>query len=969
MSQPYKTLLCIDFETRWSKADYTLSKMTTEAYIRDPRFKAFGVCIHEVGTDGVTQWYRHEELPRIFATYDWTKTAVVAQNTAFDAGILSFIYDVHPCFLFDTLSMARAMRGAEGGNSLAKLAEAYGLPPKGRAVHSTDGLDELSPEIEKELAEYCVHDVFLCESIFLKLMNGEQSDGAQTGPYPTKELRLIDMTLKMFTEPRLVLDVPMLEGALAEDTSKLAAALIRAGTDAAALGSNDKFAEVLRALGTEPPTKASPANKDKQIFAFAKSDALFQAMLNGDDEDVALLCEARLKVKSTQERTRAQRFIDIAGRGALPVPLYYYGAATGRYSAWGQINLQNMKRGSALRKAIQAPEGYVICAGDLSQIEPRVLAWLSDYAYMLEIFKAGGDPYATFGSTMFSIPDMTKESHPLLRQSAKSAMLGAGYQLGWSSFASQLLVGFLGAPPVRYTKADAKQLGVDAGMVQKFLAYGDNVKRMAEIPRTCTDAELLVHCMAAKAIIDKYRAAAEPVTNFWALLGSLIQSSLVDGRVYEHKGVLQFRKGEIEMVNGMCLQYRDIKVTQDEKGRPEYSFSTGKMRKKLYSGLVANNCIAEGTGVLTDRGWIPIEHVTCDMRVHDGIEFVIHSGLVANGVQGCGTVDGVYMTPEHAVLTDGGWKNASQVSEPFRPDIRHAHGHAPGGEHQGGVEVALPMRMRKAVREGRSGGYAGGEDGAFTKLRLRPDSAFVAGKTAAWDDETPRVHLLAQHAQSLSQGVGACIQKLWGAGHSGVQKVGRLLRELLGGHGPLIYYGAYAGAEGKQQRLHARQLPLGNAHPTNEQHPQNNTQRERVGTVRADGAKTHHDLLPIETRVARSSAGTAAFVRQQKQVYDILNCGPRSRFVVQGVGGAFIVHNCTQGLARIIMTDGMLRTAKRLPVVGTVHDEQLVLLPEANARDEAAWVKAQMVVVPKWMPGIPLNADVGYNKRYGLAKS
>jgi len=210
MSQPYKTLLCIDFETRWSKADYTLSKMTTEAYIRDPRFKAFGVCIHEVGTDGVTQWYCHEELPGILATYDWTKTAVVAQNTAFDAGILSFIYDVHPCFLFDTLSMARAMRGAEGGNSLAKLAEAYGLPPKGRAVHSTDGLDELSPEIEKELAEYCVHDVFLCESIFLKLMNGEQSDGAQTGPYPTKELRLIDMTLKMFTEPRLVLDVPML---------------------------------------------------------------------------------------------------------------------------------------------------------------------------------------------------------------------------------------------------------------------------------------------------------------------------------------------------------------------------------------------------------------------------------------------------------------------------------------------------------------------------------------------------------------------------------------------------------------------------------------------------------------------------------------------------------------------------------------------------------------------------------------
>lgn len=138
MSLPFKTILALDFETRWSSKPtewcedaYTLSKMTTEAYIRDPNFKAFGVCIHEYGTDKHTQWYKHEELPRIFSCYDWTKTAVLAHNAMFDIGIMSMIYGVNPCFIFDSLSMARALRGVEVGNSLAKLAEEFELPPRG----------------------------------------------------------------------------------------------------------------------------------------------------------------------------------------------------------------------------------------------------------------------------------------------------------------------------------------------------------------------------------------------------------------------------------------------------------------------------------------------------------------------------------------------------------------------------------------------------------------------------------------------------------------------------------------------------------------------------------------------------------------------------------------------------------------------------------------------------------------------
>jgi len=596
MSQPYERILCIDFETRWDKTNYTLSKMTTEAYIRDPRFKAFGCCVHEVGTKQPTVWIPHSHLQQYFDNIDWSTTAVLAHNAQFDVSILSMVYGHLPCFIFDTLSMGRALRGVEVGNSLMKLAEDYGLPPKGRAVHSTDGLEELPLDVAKELADYCKHDVFLCEEIFARFMLRLDPDGTTHGAYPTKELRLIDMTLRMYVNPTLVLDAPMLELALQEEKEKLALALLRADVEEAALASNDQFAEVLRKLGVEPPTKISKTT-GKEAFAFAKNDALFQSLLNGDDEDVALLCEARLRVKSTLERTRAQRFLDIESRGALPVPLAYYGASvTGRWAAakGSNINLQNMKRGSFLRKAIMAPEGYLVCVTDLSQIEPRVLAWLSDYEDMLNIFRSGADPYAAFGAPMFGVPGMTKESHPILRQSAKSALLGAGYQLGWASFAGQLLVGFLGAPPLRYNKAAAKQLGVTKDDVAKFLSWQENVEKMQAIPHSCTEEELVIHCVAAKAIIDKYRAAAEPVGAFWQLLENLITHSLYGGQEYTHKGVLHFSKGRIEMANGMHIRYDDLQQARDGKGRVQYHYSDGKKRVKLYPGKVCNN-VTQGT--------------------------------------------------------------------------------------------------------------------------------------------------------------------------------------------------------------------------------------------------------------------------------------------------------------------------------------------------------------------------------------
>ncbi len=648
MSKPYDQILAIDFETRWASKSYTLSKMTTEEYIRDDRFKAFGACVHVYGSDEPIRWVRGSDLPEFFSGIDWGRTAVLAHNAQFDVSIMGWRFGVRPAFIFDTLSMARALRGVEVGNSLARLAADFGLPEKGRAVHSTDGLAELDENVESELAEYCKHDVYLCERIFERLSEG----------YPAKELRLIDMTLKMYTRPLLELDQNMLMDAIEEEKETREGLLQRLNVDEAVLASNPRFADALRALGIEPPTKVSKTT-GKRTLALAKNDALFQALLNGSNEDVASLCEARLKVKSTSERTRAQRFLDISRRGPLPVPLSYYGALSGRWTAskGSAINMQNLKRGSFLRKAIMAPEGHELGVGDLSQIEPRVLAWLADYLELLDIFRSGGDPYAQFGAQMFGIPGMTKDSHPVERQSAKSALLGAGYGLGWASFAQQLLVGFLGAPPLRYTKADAKKLGVTADAIQAFVNNEDYVKRMMEIPHICTNEELLVHCITAKAIIDKYRAAAWPVKTFWSMMEEMMVRCLAGGEEIVYK-CLTFRKEEIVLPNGMKILYPNLRQERDKEGKARWVY--GPEATPLYGGKITNN-VVQGTAriVMTDGM----------LRVNKRYPVVgtVHDELIA-------------LVPDDEVADAKTWILAQMTMEPsYMPGIPLA---ADGGVHR-----------------------------------------------------------------------------------------------------------------------------------------------------------------------------------------------------------------------------------------------------------------------------------------------
>ena len=207
--------------------------------------------------------------------------------------------------LINTLSMARAINGVDVGGSLAFLVERYHLGVKGTEVVEAKGkrLEDFSDKDLKQYGEYCKNDVELTYKLFQVLVP----------EFPENEIKLIDLTLRMYTDPLLEVDDALLQTRLDEvqaEKSKLLQGLmtrLECETEECVRGklaSNKQFAEILQELGVEVPMKESPATK-KQTFALAKNDQDFLDLCEHEDLFIQELCRVRFdgqdQTKSTSK--------------------------------------------------------------------------------------------------------------------------------------------------------------------------------------------------------------------------------------------------------------------------------------------------------------------------------------------------------------------------------------------------------------------------------------------------------------------------------------------------------------------------------------------------------------------------------------------------------------------------------------------------------------------------------------------
>lgn len=570
-------LITIDFETYYDR-DYSLSKITTEEYVRSPQFEAIGVAVKV--NDGETQWASgtHEELKEWLRTsFKWTDSAVLAHNTMFDGAILAWQFGIHPRLWLDTLCMGRALHGVEVGGSLKALAERYGLGQKGTEVLNAIGKRRLNFS-EADLSrygDYCINDVNLTYKLFNKM--GRK--------FPKQELKIIDLTLRMFIEPILELDAQMLEEHLRETVARKEKLLLECAADRSDLMSNNKFAELLRGLGVEPPMKISPTTGE-QAYAFAKNDEAFKALAEYPDERVQALVAARLGNKSTLEETRTQRFIEIASRGALPVPIRYYAAHTGRFGGDDKINMQNLPSRGAnankLKKAIVAPAGYTMIDADSAQIEARVLAWLAEQEDLVEAFAKQEDVYKKMAAAIYAVreEDVTKEQ----RFVGKTTILGAGYGMGAVKFQAQL-----------------KTMGVTVDLEE------------------------------ARRIIDIYRRTNDAITRLWRQAqNALVNLSRGDNAPLGRAGVLELVPEEraIKLPSGLLMRYDDLKFDQGEKG-VEFHYQTRKGRTRIYGGKVIENvCQAIARCIIAEQMLKIGKRYKVVLTVHDAIAVCVRDSEV-----------------------------------------------------------------------------------------------------------------------------------------------------------------------------------------------------------------------------------------------------------------------------------------------------------------------------------------------------
>jgi len=553
-------IITVDFETYYD-TEHSLAHLSAVQYVHSPLFKVWGVGIKM--NDEPTEWFGADECADAISAIQWDEAAVVCHNTLFDAYILTQYYKVYPKYYYDTAAMARGLAPNESSslkNTCERMFPNDKTMRKGDELVNAKGIFDLPPDIEEQIAGYCIQDVDLTYALY----------NAMQPTYPQSELDLIDLTCRMYVEPKIFLNRTLLQAHKDDIAANTAQLIAASGLTRAQLASQKQFAEHLESLNITVPTKKSQRT-GLMIPAFSKADKAYTQMCAMYPQ-YKHIWDAREAVKSRIEETRAQRLLDGCNPdGTLSVPLRYYAAHTGRFGGTEKINLQNLPRGSKLRSALQAGPEEMLYIADLSNIEARMLAWLAKEQDLLNSFAIGEDVYSNFASQIYNRP-ITKEDK-LERYVGKTAILGLGYGMG-------------------------------ANKYQAILAQGSPAVDVTQ--------------QTALGIVSQYRAMYPNIPQLWSIGKQLLFYMLDRTNSSYSYGPLTVASNALKLPNGMYLQYPHLRYSNNE-----FLYDSGRNGITRTHGprLVENIVQALARIVITDQ-MLAIQNVpgiSVVLTVHDEI--------------------------------------------------------------------------------------------------------------------------------------------------------------------------------------------------------------------------------------------------------------------------------------------------------------------------------------------------------------
>ena len=299
-------------------------------------------------------------------------------------------------------------------------------------------------------------------------------------------------------------------------------------------------------------------------------------------------------------------------------------------------------------------------------------------------------------------------------------------------------------------------------------------------------------------------------------------------------------------------------------------------------------CIKYNTPVLSSRGWVPIQNIRKTDLIWDGEEWVSHEGTKLQGITTVIKRHGVWMTPEHLVLTEAGWRDGKSSEKFVRAAVRLPSSNSPCRDNKKYGNKMRHMGMLMRLRE-----HSNSQEPVFTRKNTPSPTQLrmSARKQKARYVEHQTILQMVRYARPLLQPFIQRLQKLGRTGHNCMQTLAQQLRKFSFRYGGFVLAGAIVGENQQQQRIYTKKLPLGDGKTASQQHT---LQYSYQDTSRHDDHQRSFENIqrPIRHITCSNSALQLDNKPRIEPVYDIINCGPRTRFVVQDENGApLIVHN------------------------------------------------------------------------------
>ena len=611
--------------------------------------------------------------------------------------------------------------------------------------------------------------------------------------------------------------------------------------------------------------------------------------------------------------------------GRLSYSLKYFGAHTGRFSGDSGLNFQNFTKkevgGVNLRHCLIPGPGKKFIVADLKQIEARVALWVAGDTKQLDLVRGGMCIYEAHARTTMGYKEPMKFADwvklpncpfPKMRDFAKCRRLGLQFGLG----------------PVKFIVIAKEWAG------------------------------LVINQSQSKETVSDFRKKEWRIVDMWTTLENALKA---------HAG--RPEPFTIELPSGRELHYfnvrravdplfkREVTLVQYEPGGPDVS---------TWGGTLFENCVAGDMEVYTERrGWIPLNDVSRGDLIWDGHEFVAHGGLVHRGYKPVVNCHGVLATPDHRFLTLSGWVEAQEIvkenlyvvsdTTPLEPcgpageDLRVAHS---GREARIGREE-YPMESSVLLRKLDHTGHEGPK--AIGELR---ESMPEQTQEVHQAREVPSSGLrgLELNAAEVQGAATPSVSQLRSTGYHGLRRLGGFVRGILGRYGFGLGQGSGDRPDRQQPGVLKGELSLDNSEGKRPQQANEYSPGLGSGCCEGERGKTDDVVLSGSPQLDPGEG--------LRDVYDIINCGPRHKFVVRAPGSdrRLIAHNCVQAIAADVLAEGILRIeGAGYPVVLHVHDEAVVEVPMDTPIDV---IEALLTQTPTWAEGLPIGADSHECTRY-----